>query len=280
MERNLVFHQEGRLRLRLDVYRPRAPGAGRPMLVYVHGGAWVLGDKERQGLPMLYHLASRGWVCASISYRLSPRATFPDHIVDVKRAIAWVRAHAAELGGDPRFVAVAGGSAGGHLAALAAVTPGDPEYQPGFTGADTSVQAAIGIYGIYDFLDGDGLHRNDGLRRLLVKRVMKCSPEESRAAWERASPISRVGGAAPPFLMVHGTHDTLAPIAGARRFAAALRERCEGPVVLAEFDGAQHAFEIFPSVRTAITLEVIERFLAFVYSVHQRRHALPASAAE
>ena len=84
------------------------------------------------------HLAAQGWVCVAINYRLAPRDPFPAHIVDVKRAIAWIREHIAEYGGDPSYLAITGGSAGGHLAALAALTPNDPAYQPGFEDADTS----------------------------------------------------------------------------------------------------------------------------------------------
>ena len=104
------------------------------MLVYIHGGAWVIGDKREQGIPMMHELVQRGWVCVAINYRLSPRATWPDHIVDCKRAVAWVRGHIAEYGGDPGFIAVSGGSAGGHLSSLLALTPDEPEWQPGLRG--------------------------------------------------------------------------------------------------------------------------------------------------
>jgi len=85
------------------------------------------------------HLAELGWVCVAINYRLSPRSTWPDQIVDVKRALAWTKEHIAEYGGDPDWVAITGGSAGGHLSSLAALTPNDPQFQPGFEDADTSV---------------------------------------------------------------------------------------------------------------------------------------------
>ena len=114
---------------RLPASRP--PGR-RPTLLQIHGGAWIVGSKNEQGIPLMLHLAARGWVCVSANYRLSPRATFPDHLVDVKRAIAWIREHGAEYGANPDFLVVTGGSAGGHLAALVALTANDPEYQPGF----------------------------------------------------------------------------------------------------------------------------------------------------
>lgn len=269
--RDRVFFEEGSLRLRLDVYRPaRAAPDGaaglRPVMVYVHGGAWVVGDKQRQGLPLLHHLASHGWVCATISYRKSPRATFPDHLIDVKRAVAWVREHIAEYGGDPSFVMIAGGSAGGHLAALAALTPNDPRYQPGFESADTRLAGCVGFYGVYDFLDRFGHWPNRGLRTLLERRVMKTSPDADRDAWERASPMALVHRDAPPFLLIHGTHDSLVPIDEARAFARTLRAVSEQPVALVEFEGAQHAFEVFPSARTVLAHEAVDRFAAWVRS--------------
>ncbi len=89
-------------------------------------------------------------MCVAINYRLSPRATWPAHIVDCKRAVAWVREHIAEYGGDPGFIAVSGGSAGGHLSSLLALTPNQPEWQPGFEDMDTSVDACLPFYGVYD----------------------------------------------------------------------------------------------------------------------------------
>ena len=89
----------------------------------------------------MQHLAAKGWVCVAINYRLAPRDPFPAQIVDVKKAIAWIRENIAAYGGDPDYIAITGGSAGGHLTALAALTPNDPEWQPGFEDVDTSVQA-------------------------------------------------------------------------------------------------------------------------------------------
>ena len=141
--RDVSYGEMGR-RNQLDVWR-RAdlPLDGKaPVLVQVHGGAWMTGNKEQQGAALMAHLAERGWVCVAANYRLSPRATWPDHLVDVKRALAWIKEHIAEYGVDPDFVAVTGGSAGGHLSSLVALTPNDPAYQPGFEDVDTTVQAA------------------------------------------------------------------------------------------------------------------------------------------
>ena len=180
VERNVVFGRAGARNLRLDVHAPAeppAPGAPRrPALVQVHGGGWVIGFKDRQGQLLMRRLAAQGWVCVNVDYRLSPMATFPDHLVDVKRAIAWLREHADDYGIDPTFVAVTGGSAGGHLAALTALTAGRPEYQPGFESADASVQAAVPFYGVYDFTNRLGTWPEETIPEFLAPIVMKSDP--------------------------------------------------------------------------------------------------------
>jgi acetyl esterase/lipase len=277
--RNRVYHDDGGLRLKLDVFRRRGsdhgPDALRPALVYVHGGAWVIGNKEYQGLPMLHHFAALGWVCFSINYRLAPRATFPDPIVDVKRALAWVRAHAREHGADPDFIVVSGNSAGGHLASLAALTPGERAWQPGFADADTSVAACLSFYGIYDFRAGNDHWHNPGLQQLLERHVMKARPTDEPARFEQASPIAHVGAHAPPFLVVHGERDTLVPVAEARGFVTALRRASAAACAYIEVPGAQHAFEVFPSVRTLHLLRGLQRF-----AVHVHRQYLAARGRE
>ncbi len=261
----------------LDVWR-RADlpdDAGAPVLLQVHGGGWVIGQKEGQAHPLMAHLADRGWVCVSINYRLSPRATWPEHIVDVKRAIAWTRAHIADHGGDPGFVAITGGSAGGHLTALAALTPGLPAFQPGFEDEDTSVVAAVPFYGVYDFTNRNG-DANRGLEQLLATRVIKTRLADDRATWDLASPMSHVRPDAPPFFLLHGTNDTLVPVEQGHAFARMLRETSRQPVAFAELPRAQHAFDTLPSVRAYHTVRAVERFLAVVRS--QRGGVTPAEA--
>lgn len=264
--RDVVYQRARGLDLKLDVYRPRTGGPNRPVLLEVHGGGWVVGSKNDQGLPMMLRLAARGWVCVSADYRLSPHATFPEHLIDLKRALAWVREHAAEHGGDPDFVVVAGQSAGGHLASLVALTANDPRYQPGFESADTAVAGCVSYYGVYDFTDRHLLWPNPELQTLLERKVMKASLAEAREAYEEASPMSRVHEHAPPFLVIHGDRDSLVPVAEARRFAADLRARSHAAVCYAEIPGAQHAFDIFRSLRGEYVLFGVERFLSVVHS--------------
>ncbi len=266
--RDIEYHRVGNLALRLDVYRRRDRPTGCPTLLQIHGGGWVLGSKNEQGIPLMLHLASRGWVCVSADYRLAPRATFPEPLMDLKHAIKWIRTHGTEYGANPDFLVVTGGSAGGHLSSLVALTANDPEYQPGFEDVDTSVRGCVAFYGVYDFTDRHGHYRNPGLAKLLQRYVMKAQIGASRDAFEKASPMSRVHAEAPPFFVIHGDRDTLVPVAEARRFSEALRTVVRAPVVYAEIPGAQHAFEIFPSVRTTFVIHAVERFLALLYSAY------------
>ena len=264
--RDLTYRRVGGLNLKLDVYRSRSGSADCPTLLQIHGGGWVMGSKNEQALPLMLHLASRGWVCVSVDYRLSPHATFPDHLVDIKHAMHWIREHGGEYGANPDFLVVTGGSAGGHLAALVALTANDPEYQPGFEAVDTSVQACVAFYGVYDFTDRHRLWHHDQLRALLERQVMKAAVHEAPDAYAKASPLSRVSADAPPFFVIHGDLDSLVPVEEARHFCAALRGATRQAVVYAEIPGAQHAFELFPSLRTTFVIHGVERFLASVYS--------------
>lgn len=266
VHRNLPYGDHG-IRNHLDIYQPAEPREGGfPVMLQVHGGGWMIGEKHQQALPLMYHLASRGWLCIACNYRLSPKATFPDHIVDVKKSIAWIRDNATQYGGNPEFLAITGGSAGGHLAALAALTPNRADWQPGFEAADTRVQAAVPIYGVYDFLDREGIRGNMSMEDILAKHVMKTSPTTDREGWEQASPLSHARADAPPIFLLQGTHDSLVFVEEARAFASRLKSVSEQVVVYGELPGAQHAFEVFHSVRTEHTLDAITAFLEWCHA--------------
>ncbi|MBV9661975.1 MAG: alpha/beta hydrolase [Acidimicrobiales bacterium] len=260
----------------LDVWADQSiePGDKAPVLLQVHGGAWMTGDTRHQAYPLMDRLRSAGWVCVPICYRLSPGATWPDHIVDVKRALAWVKTHIDDYGGDPDFVVITGGSAGGHLCALAALSANAPEFQPGFEDADTSVAAAVPFYGVYDLLDWNGRGGPTGSVQHIERLVLKSSPTADRSRWEHASPLWWAGPGAPPVMLLHGSNDSLVPVDGARRLARALKEVSAQPVVYAELPRAQHAFDIYASLRTLYTVRAVERFLAWV----RARYLLERSA--
>ena len=278
VHKNVAYCEETGRRGLLDVYVP-AEGdlVDAPVLLQVHGGAWTIGNKDQQGIPLMQHLASRGWVCVAINYRLSPRDPFPAHVVDVKRAIAWIRDHIAEYGGNPDYVAITGGSAGGHLAALAALTPNDPAYQPGFEDADTSVVAAVPHYGVYDFAGSTGLRSAEQMRDgFLAPRVLKKRYADAPDDFEAASPILRITPEAPDFFVLHGVHDTLVSVEQARLFVERLRQVSKRTVVYAELPGAQHAFDVFPSIRSQHVVRAIDRYLHWHWNCWRAEHGEPA----
>jgi acetyl esterase/lipase len=273
--RNVPYARVAGRTLKLDVFGPvdpPPPGERRPAVLQIHGGAWVIGDKREQGIPLLKALARRGWVGFNANYRLSPGATWPDHLVDLKRALAFIREHADEYDVDPSFVAVTGGSAGGHLATMVALTAGDPEYQPGFEDADTSVQAAVPFYAVYDFTNRHGTMGPEFLDWILQPLVMKAFLEEEPERFAAASPLDQVHADAPPFLVIHGDNDTLAPVEDARRFVEELSAVSEAPVVYVELHGAQHAFDVFTSIRTRRVVRAVDRFLSTMWVRHHAGH--------
>ena len=264
---------------RADIWRRSdLPRDGKaPVLLQVPGGAWAIGMRRPQSYALLSHMAERGWVCLSIDYRVSPKNTWPDHIVDVKRALAWIKENIADYGGDPDFVAVTGGSAGGHLSSLAALTPNEPQWQPGFEDADTSVVAAVPIYGRYDWFTATGSGRKEFIA-FLQKFVVKKPFAQNRQTYLDASSITRVRPDAPPFFILHGQDDSIIPVGEGREFADALREVSTSAVAYAEIPHAQHAFDFYyGSPRAQYTAQAVDEFLSWV---HAKRAALKPPSAE
>ncbi len=253
----------------LDVWRrDDLPTEPAPVLLFVPGGAWVHGSRILQGYALMDHMAAAGWVCLSIDYRVSPNHRWPQHITDVKAAIAWARANVDRYGGDRNFVAIAGCSAGGHLAALAGLTPNDPELQPGVPeGSDTSVDAVVGIYGRYCWEDRSTVERArfvDFLERVVVKRKIDRHPEVFR----RASPLAMVHPDAPPFLVIHGSGDTVIPVPQARAFVERLQSVSRSVVSYMELPGAGHAFDMTDGARTGAMSTAIGLFLNHIHRNH------------
>ena len=268
-----INYTEGGKRALLDIYRERGANLSKaPVLIQIHGGGWTIGNKEEQGLILMNQMAKRGWVCVAANYRLSPKHKWPTHIVDVKRAIAWVREHIAEYGGDPDYLVVTGGSAGGHLSSLAAVTPNLPQFQPGFEEADTHVEACVPFYGVYDMLGEDNDKYTVGLRdQFLAKRVFGVKDTSAHLdAFRDASPLYHVGPDSPDFFVLHGTNDTLVSVRQARAFVAKLRAESKHSVTYAELAGAQHAFEVFGSVRSYQAIRAVGRWLAWHHAAWLR----------
>lgn len=232
------------------------------------GGAWVQGTRVLQGHTLLSHLVRQGWVCLTMDYRVSPVHRWPRHIADVNAAIAWARANAGEYGGDPGFVAVAGCSAGGHLASLAGLTRGDERFRGELADdADTSVEAVVSIYGRYDWEDRSTTTRENFqgfLERVVVGRRQSRHPE----IYAAASPMARIHGDAPPFLLIHGEHDAIIPVHEARNFRAALEATSCNPVVYSEIPRAGHAFDLVDSSHARRCAVEVANFLNEVRAGH------------
>lgn len=228
---NIRYGPRGRGNL-LDLYRDSSGRSGRPILIYLHGGAFYFGSKRFGARHLLCRLAADGWVCVSANYPLISASESSDPLIDVKRVIAWLREHGREYGADPTTLFLAGSSAGAHLASQAALTPNDPTFQPGFERVDTSVAGAVTLYGYYG----------------------------SVASGE--PPVSK----APPFLVLHGDQDTLVIVKDARLFADRLRAISLNPVVYAELPGAQHGFDLFRSRRLETVIDAVEVFAAWAMS--------------
>ncbi|BBB62741.1 hypothetical protein UNDKW_4468 [Undibacterium sp. KW1] len=210
--RNISYVSNQGQALQLDVFMPARSSSSNPALpgiVLVHGGGWRSGTRDNLA-PMAIRLAERGYVAAAISYRLSDEARYPAAIHDVKAAIRWLRTHAVEYQLDPRHIAVAGGSAGGQIAALVGVTNDRPEFdpqaQPGAVSSAVSsaVQAIINIDGLSDFTSEEARKYEDDPRKQpsAAGAWFGGTYAEKPEVWKDASPLIHVNKNTPPILFI------------------------------------------------------------------------------
>ncbi|KAF9169370.1 hypothetical protein BGX20_010411 [Mortierella sp. AD010] len=261
------------LQMELDIYRPNSVEGGdnRPVFVYIHGGGWTSGSKSMTG-PILAELISRKWVVVSIDYRLTTKAGYPTQLTDCKRALRWIKDQINIYGGDPNNIVVGGDSAGGQLAALVAMTPNLPEYQPGFEDVDTTVQGCVPQSASMDLTDMNNRVQHDARERF-IKEIChrEGSPEspENMAFLKEHSPMFKVKDAKVPFLLVQGDLDVLAPVQTARDFVKEFQSKSEAPITYLEIPGAHHAFHVFSSPRTWYTVLAIAEWLEFHFDKNQ-----------
>lgn len=270
--------------LQLDLYlhRDHATAPPRPLVVWVHGGGWSRGDARQSAAfvdwpDVLASLAARGYVVASVDYRLSGEAHFPAQVEDVKAAIRFLRSKAADYGIDPARVYIWGGSAGGHLAALTATTCKDPAFSPAAsTGrlpgsqARTAkplpqsdcVQGAVIWYGVFD-LTKQGPGAGSALTAARIQDLLGCKAGSCEAAERTASPIDHVERATPPMLLIHGTADTEVSVDQSKAMAQAMRN-AGATVELALVPGANHGL-IGPGLAATRhdSLDALDRSFAF-----------------
>lgn len=197
---------------RLDVFMPAATAAA-PLLLFVHGGGWSVGDKA-QYAAVGNRLAREGLVAMIVNYRLSPAVQHPTHAQDVAQAVGWCYRHAAQYGADPERLCLMGHSSGAHLAALVAL---EPSYLAAEGMATSAIRRVIGVSGVaYDL---DEQYAETSVASFFMPVFgSDCS------RWKLAAPLQYVERSAPAFLLIHGLGDTEAPPASTEVFAAALQQ--------------------------------------------------------
>jgi acetyl esterase/lipase len=262
-------------RQRLDIWRFSTTPSNAPVIYYVHGGAWTFGDKREQGRPMLHEFVRRGWIVVAVNYRLAPGFAWPAQIDDVTWALGWIKKNIAAYGGDPERIVVAGGSAGGHLASLLALSAHDPTWRPAeMTDVpDWSVRGALSFYGVLEMTGDETQWHGMGraLRRLLVSRVVQLPYEGNEQVYRALSPYECIRPDSPPFFVVQGTNDTLVEVNVARAFVTKFRAVAFAPIYYVELPFTQHAFDLTASPRTSATTRAA---VAFAESVTRARPAL------
>jgi acetyl esterase/lipase len=235
---------------RLDIWRDDEQGAHHrhPVLIFVPGGAWVSGSRATgQGHALMSRMTQLGWMCLSIDYRTAPLHRWPAQREDVEAAVGWARENVSQYGGDPNFVAIAGASAGGHLATLTGLRP-------------RFVDAAVSIYGSYDWTDRSTLWRKmfmTYLERVIVGHRHADRPDIFRDA----SPLLLANIGAAPTMIVHGTADTLIPVSEARWFHRRLADVSASSVDYLEIPGALHGFDLVNPGQTVRATRAIAEFL-------------------
>jgi acetyl esterase/lipase len=269
-----------------DVWRPADGYVSGLALVYIHGGAWFMWDKDSYTRPFFRHLVAQGHTVMDVAYRLCPEADIYGMIGDVKRAIAWIKANASRYGVDPDKVVLGGASAGGHLALLAGYTPGHPELTPeDVKGVDLSVCGVLSYYGFTDLLDlyqRMNLEQKEGLppvpigtnpdfaeRGRLFGRLdilLGGWPQDAPHMYPLASPTAHVRPGCPPTLLIQGRQDSFVPVDAT---CAHHRKLVEAgvPAINVVYPWTEHAFDLIlpqiaPTAQSA--LYDVDRFLALL----------------
>jgi len=267
-----------------DIWRPAEGDVSGLALVYIHGGAWFIWDKDYYTRPFFRHLVAQGHTVMDVSYRLCPEVDIYGMIGDVKHAIAWMKGNAARYGVDPEKIILGGGSAGGHLAQLAGYTPGHPKLTPeDLSNTDLSVCGVISYYGFTDVLAmyqymnmqsledpppvpvGKNLGPNGGMRYMGRFDILLGGwPENEADIYQLVSPITQVHPGCPPTLLIQGEQDIFCPADATRVHHTKLIE-AGVPAINVVYPYTNHAFDLLlpqmnPAAQSA--LYDVDRFLA------------------
>ena len=255
----IEFARVGERSLKLDLYLPDAEVKNPPLIVYVHGGAWRAGSRDKVPVRVL---VDAGFAIASVDYRLSPEAVFPAQVHDIKAAIRFLRKNADAHGYDPKRIATAGSSAGGHLAALVGVTNGHSVLE-GDVGEDgdqsSDVQAIVSFYGASNLTTILSQSTPHGLsvRVPALELLLGGAPEEKSSLAELASPVFHVDAKDPPLFLIHGDQDPQMPVNQSLELVGAY-EKAGASVRLEIVHGGTHGGEGF---YTADQLAEVAAFL-------------------
>jgi acetyl esterase/lipase len=233
---DLAYAKYGDRTLPLDLYLPSEPGQGRPGVIVVRGGGWMVNDRKRFA-HVASALAEKGVAAACIEYRIAEEAAFPGAIQDVKAAVRWMRANAARYGIDSHALGTLGGSSGAHMALLAGLTAGVAEFEGngGNEEVSSQIQAVVAMATPADLLS---LSANN---KQTVGTFLGVTPEQDREKWRWASPVNHVTAGGPPVLLLHGTADDSVPSSQSVDFARRYRE-AGGSAEVRLLPGAPHAF--------------------------------------
>jgi acetyl esterase/lipase len=255
LQQDIVYARYGERALHLDLYLPKQ-GSALPAVVWVHGGGWSGGDKNRFRRQAAL-MAAHGFAAACIEYRLSGEATFPAAIYDVKASVRWLRANAKQYRINPDKIGAAGGSAGAHLVALLGVTPNVAEFEGpgGNPGVSSRVQAVVAIYPPTDLIPAG---KKNPTAQNGITRFLGATYAENPSLWAKASPVTYVSKDAPPFFFLHGDDDKLVDYHQSLEMADKLKAAgASAEVFIAK--GAGHGFANGPEWFQQ-TLDRIEAF--------------------
>jgi acetyl esterase/lipase len=252
MEKDIAYIEGGDEAQKLDIYLPEVPPAKPlPLIVHIHGGGWRAGSKFP--CPVM-GMVLKGYAVASVEYRFSQKAVFPAQIQDCQAAIRWLRAHAKQYHFDTEHLGAIGGSAGGHLSALVGTSGGKKAFPPigGHEDQSDRVQAVCDIFGPADFTTVMQQAADDKNVKNIFAFNTPSDPYsgligtklDDKAKADAVSPVHYVSTDAPPFLILHGTHDTLVPYAQSVQLEAALKAQGV-PVWLQTLPGAGHGGPLF-----------------------------------
>ena len=261
LERDILYARTGSRALHLDLFLPRQGAGPFPAVVYIHGGGWRNGSKEAFQRQAAY-MATKGFAGACIEYRLSGEAVYPAALDDAKAAVRWMRLNAKRNRMDPGRIGAAGGSAGGHLAAMLGTTGGLTRFEgnSGNSGVSSSVQAVAAFNPVLDLSTLGKQFDNEATRTIAL--FLGKSWNEAPELWADASPFTHVGPASAPMLLLHGDADTTVPyeqsVAMLARLKAAGVDACLYPA-----KAANHGFFNAPPWFVP-ALEQMEKFFVRV----------------